>query len=139
MTDHRPERGHATGGFHLFAYGTLRSDAISPAGRELLRGCERVGAGTVRGTLYEAGRYPALLLSGEDEVRGEVWRCPTELLPVLDRYEGTTDGLFRRAAVRVGEWACWVYVAGPALGPRLTPDARVSNGTWRGRSNGLDE
>lgn len=124
--------------FHLFAYGTLRSDAVTPAGRELLRECERVGEGSVQGTLYNTGRYPALLLSGDDRVQGEVWRCPAELLAVFDRYEGTADGLFRRAAVRVGEHACWVYVAGPALGPRLTPDARVTTGSWRGRPDGLD-
>ncbi|NIR43395.1 MAG: hypothetical protein GWM93_05820, partial [Gemmatimonadetes bacterium] len=47
-------------------------------------------------------------------------------LAELDRYEGVDEGLFRRAAVRVGEHACWVYVAGPKLGARLVPEARVA-------------
>ncbi|MGK7312240.1 MAG: gamma-glutamylcyclotransferase family protein [Candidatus Longimicrobiales bacterium M2_2A_002] len=107
--------------FHLFAYGTLKSDA---PGR-LLDDCERVGTGVVHGTLYDVGDYPALLLSGDDPVPGVIWRCPFPRLAELDRYEGTDEGLFRRAAVRVGGHACWVYVAGPKLGARLVPGARL--------------
>lgn len=109
--------------FHLFAYGTLRT-ADPPAGG-LLAGCEAVGTGVVRGTLYDVGDYPALLLGGDDPVPGTIWRCPVDRLGDLDRYEGTADGLFRRVGVRVGDRACWVYVAGPKLGPKLRPDARV--------------
>ncbi|NIP78416.1 MAG: gamma-glutamylcyclotransferase [Gemmatimonadetes bacterium] len=109
--------------FHLFTYGSLRSGA-APA-RSLLRPCHRVGDGVVRGTLYDVGEYPALLLSGDDAVRGEIWRCPAGRLRELDRYEGVAEGLFRRAAVVVDGLACWVYVAGPRLGPRLVPEARV--------------
>ncbi len=105
--------------FHLFAYGTLRD------GGPVLEGCERVGTGEVRGTLYDLGDYPALLLSGEDRVSGVIWRCPVDRLPELDRYEGVEDGLFRRAGVEVGDYACWVYLAGPRLGARLVPEARV--------------
>lgn len=120
------------GTFHLFTYGTLKSTAATAAGRELLRDCERIGEGTVRGTLYDAGEYPALLLGGEAGVTGEVWRCPAPLLRVLDRYEGTEEGLFRRVAVEVDGRACWVFVAGPRLGPRLRPDAIIESGSWTG-------
>lgn len=109
--------------FHLFTYGSLRSG--SDASRTLLDGCGRIGEGVVRGTLYDVGEYPALLLSGDGEVRGEIWRCPPERLVVLDRYEAVAEGLFRRAAVRIDGRACWVYVAGPRLGPRLVPANRV--------------
>lgn len=120
--------------FHLFTYGTLKSAVSSPAGRELLRDCQFVGRGTVPGTLYDAGEYPALLLDGGRGagVEGEVWRCPASLLRVLDRYEGTTEGLFRRVAVQVGGRVCWIYVAGPKLGPRLRPDAIIERGNWTG-------
>ena len=111
--------------FHLFAYGTLATPDASPAARELLAGCDRVGPATVRGTLYDLGDYPALLLSGEDAVAGTLWRCPVDRLPALDRYEGVAEGLFRRVGFRVRGVACWVYVAGPALGARLTGDARA--------------
>lgn len=110
--------------FHLFSYGTLTSGA-GAASRQLA-GCERVGTAVVRGTLFQVGSsYPALLLAGDDPVEGEIWRCPAALLPRLDQYEGVADGLFRRVGLRVADIACWVYVAGPALGPRLTPDSRV--------------
>ncbi|HSH44436.1 MAG TPA: gamma-glutamylcyclotransferase family protein [Longimicrobiales bacterium] len=115
--------------FHLFVYGSLRSGART-LGRELLAECELVGPATVRGTLYDVGDYPTLLLGGDDVVEGEVWRCPATLLRVLDRYEGTVEGLFRRAAVRADGHACWVYVAGPRLGPRLRPEARIESGSW---------
>lgn len=108
--------------FHLFTYGTLMSGG---AGAEHMAGCERVGPAVTSGTLFDTGLYPALLLVGNDRVEGEIWRCPAELLPRLDRYEAVASGLFRRVAVRVEGIACWVYVAGPTLGPRLTPESRV--------------
>lgn len=106
------------------------SAASTAAGRELLRDCERVGSGSVAGTLYDAGEYPALLLGGETRVSGEVWRCPSSLLRVLDRYEGIGQGLFRRVAVEVDDRVCWVYVAGPKLGPRLRSEAVIESGSW---------
>lgn len=112
---------------HFFVYGTLSG---SGAAHELMTDCERVEAGAVRGTLYDTGGYPALLLGGEGRVEGEVWRCPADLLPRLDRHEAVEEGLFRRVGVRVGEFACWTYVAGPKLGPRLTPEARIRSGRW---------
>jgi gamma-glutamylcyclotransferase (GGCT)/AIG2-like uncharacterized protein YtfP len=112
--------------FHLFTYGSL-VDASGP-GAQLLRGCQRVAEGSLRGTLYDLGEYPALLLSGNTLVRGLIWRCPTDRLPHLDAYEGVEDGLFRRVGVQVGTYACWVYVAGPGLGRRLAPEARQGSG-----------
>lgn len=113
---------------HFFVYGTLASRNGAAAG--LMTECERVGGGAVRGTLYDIGPYPALLLGGESRVEGEVWKCPADTLPRLDRHEGVEEGLFRRVGIRVGDFACWTYVAGPALGPRLTPDARIRSGRW---------
>jgi gamma-glutamylcyclotransferase (GGCT)/AIG2-like uncharacterized protein YtfP len=118
--------------FNLFVYGTLSSNE-SAAG--LLTGCERVGAGTVPGILYDIdGRFPALVLYGGSPVHGEVWRCPSALLTDLDRYEGTDSGLFRRVAAEVeteaGTLACWLYAAGPAVARRLQPRHRISSGRW---------
>lgn len=111
--------------FHLFAYGTL---AGKGSASELMAGCERVASAAVRGTLYDIGEYPALLLSGSDRVEGEIWRCPADLLPRLDHYESVRAGLFRRVGVTVEGMPCWAYVAGPSLGPRLRPEARVRPG-----------
>jgi gamma-glutamylcyclotransferase (GGCT)/AIG2-like uncharacterized protein YtfP len=120
--------------FNLFVYGTLLHNG---AAADLLHGCERVGAASVRGVMYDIdGRFPAVVLYGDAQVHGEVWRCPRELLLQLDEYEGTASGLFRRVAVEAdladARVACWVYAAGPALGRKLTAAARVADGRWAG-------
>lgn len=120
-------------GFHLFAYGTLRRGGGAEA---RLDGCDWIAEGTVGGVLYDIdGRFPALLLYGTAPVRGDVWRCPTELLPDLDRYEGTAAGLFRRVGIEVATpmrpVPCWAYAAGPALSGRLLPERRIDGGEWR--------
>jgi gamma-glutamylcyclotransferase (GGCT)/AIG2-like uncharacterized protein YtfP len=126
----QPPSPDGNGGFHLFVYGTLRSDG---AAREMLAGCERVGTATVDGTLYDIdGRFPALMLYGGTPVQGEVWRCPVDRLQRIDEYEGVGRGLFRRVAVMAAGLACWTYVAGPALARELTPARRVLSGTWSG-------
>ncbi len=119
--------------FHLFTYGSLKAGAASAEARALLARCERVGPGSVRGTLYDVGDYPALLLAGDDRISGEIWRCPAHALPDLDRYEGVAEGLFRRVGVEVDGRGCWTYVAGPGLGPGLVPDRRIQSGRWEGR------
>jgi gamma-glutamylcyclotransferase (GGCT)/AIG2-like uncharacterized protein YtfP len=109
--------------FHLFAYGTLRENGSAGS---LMRDCERVGEAAIGGVLYDVdGEYPALVLYGTTPVAGEIWRCPNELLGSLDAYEGVADGLFRRVGVEAGGIACWTYVAGPALAPKLLPDRRI--------------
>lgn len=111
----------------LFVYGTLRSGG-GAAG--LLRGCRLAGAGTVAGTLYDLGAYPALVLGGRGHVEGEVWRCPADALARLDEYEGVAEGLFERAVVGVAGVPCWTYVAGALLLPRLASERRIPSGRW---------
>jgi gamma-glutamylcyclotransferase (GGCT)/AIG2-like uncharacterized protein YtfP len=114
--------------FHLFVYGTLRSNG---AGAALLADGELVGAGSVGGVLYNIDNaYPAMILYGTTPVRGEVWRCPAASLLQLDEYEGVADGLFRRVGVEVemGDGSmqgCWTYVAGPRLTRKLTGSRRI--------------
>jgi len=120
-----------TGETHVFVYGTLREGGGAEG---LLRGCARVGAGAVRGRLYDLGAYPALVLAaGEGAVRGEVWGCPAAVLPRLDAYEGVAEGLFRRVRTEAGGVECWVYVAGPALEPALAPENLIGSGDWLAR------
>lgn len=115
--------------FHLFVYGTLRTGGSATT---LLASCERVAAAEVGGVLYDIdGEYTALVLYGNAPVAGEIWRCPSELLPEIDAYEGVDNGLFRRVGVSVrhpagGDVACWTYVAGPALARKLVPARRRS-------------
>lgn len=115
------------GQFHLFVYGTLRSSGAAAA---LLANCERIAAAEVGGVLYDIdGEYTALVLYGNSPVAGEIWRCPSELLPEIDAYEGVDEGLFRRVGVSVRQpagrdVACWTYVAGPAIARKLVPARR---------------
>jgi gamma-glutamylcyclotransferase (GGCT)/AIG2-like uncharacterized protein YtfP len=113
--------------FNLFAYGTLRENAGSSS---LLRDCVPVSPAHVGGVLYDIdGEYPALVMYGTNPVEGEIWSCPTELLALLDAYEGVDDGLFRRVGVNIEGTACWTYVAGPKLARRLTPARRITH--WK--------
>lgn len=118
-----------TSHFHLFVYGSLRSTGTAVS---LLGDGELIGPATVGGILYDMdGAYPALVLYGSVEVRGEVWKLPSSLLPGLDAYERVDEGLFRRVGVTATleggeEVGCWIYVAGPALGRKLTAERRVS-------------
>ena len=123
--------------FNLFVYGTLRSDPRSGGAAAPLAGSRKITEGTIGGTLYDIeGRFPALIRYGADPVRGEIWRCPADLLLALDDYEGVASGLFRRVAMEIeaadgGLVPCWLYTAGPALSRHLTPSNRVASGTWQ--------
>lgn len=116
--------------FNLFAYGTLRRGGSATS---LLRGCEHIGIGATGGVLYDIdGEFPALVLYGATPVHGDVWRCPNEVLQLLDTYERVDAGLFRRVGVtvRVGpneaKTSCWAYVAGPYLSRKLSPGRRIA-------------
>lgn len=114
-------------GFHLFVYGTLRSNGTA---NDRLGGAVMVGTGVVRGTLYDIdGDFPALMLYGDTPVAGEIWHVPSAaMLESLDAYEGVPQGLFRRVAVTVDARPCWIYVAGYGLARRLTAERRQASG-----------
>jgi gamma-glutamylcyclotransferase (GGCT)/AIG2-like uncharacterized protein YtfP len=96
---------------HLFAYGTLRAAALDDSTRPLLEGATLFGEGAVRGTLGHIGPY-LVLLPGDDEIAGDVWRIPETSLEALDAYEGVG---YTRALreVRMHDdhvIVAWVYV-----------------------------
>jgi gamma-glutamylcyclotransferase (GGCT)/AIG2-like uncharacterized protein YtfP len=100
----------------LFVYGTLRRGY--PNTHRLLGASRFVAAGTIRGTLYDLGKYPGVVKTGrrDPRVEGEL----VELIGTdvdrrfhdLDRYEGRE---FRRSRVLVRlsngrhRWA-WTYM-----------------------------
>ena len=104
---------------------------------QLAARAEREGRATVRGCLLDIGRYPGLLLQGEQEIVGELYRLDDaragELLEVLDRYEGALDEppLFRRVAAVARDSdgravEAWIYVwARPAEGFPI-----IRSGDW---------
>jgi gamma-glutamylcyclotransferase (GGCT)/AIG2-like uncharacterized protein YtfP len=115
---------------HLFVYGTLLSTfAPSP----WLAGHHRVAA-YIRGSLYHlpAG-YPALALSGQQQVFGElVDPVDQRVLLLLDQYEGVSEGLFERRLVDVTvglrTMAAWAYVMD---NPKHRGGRPVPSGRWR--------
>lgn len=123
--------------FLVFIYGTLNK---VNAHTTVLHDCERLGTATVHGTLYDIdGNFPAIVLYGDTPVTGTLWRCPVERLRDIDAYKGVAKGLFRRVGTSAlvaenganTQQPCWIYVAGPSLANKLTPDARASSGQWK--------
>jgi gamma-glutamylcyclotransferase (GGCT)/AIG2-like uncharacterized protein YtfP len=107
---------------HIFLYGTLRPGHAPPEIAAAVSRLHWIGAGMVRGRLYDLGAYPGLVLDDSaSEVRGEVFTVPdAETLARMDAYEGFYPGdsaaslyLRVKAAVALENGpieACWVYV-----------------------------
>ena len=107
----------------LFVYGTLRRGGGHPMGARLSLHTKSAAPATVPGQLFNTGRYPAAVPSGEPGylVHGEVLELddPDEIWPWLDEYEGCYpgnegDSLFVRRLSLVqrddaGPLHAWVY------------------------------
>ncbi len=127
---------------HLFVYGTLLSAARHPMGARLLRQAQLLGEATIRGRLYDLGRYPGLTETDDpaEIVHGEVYtlNSPAATLPWLDAYEGIAKDAFRNEYERCeravhlasgGEVTAWVYLyRAPVKG--LAP---IRGGRWISR------
>jgi gamma-glutamylcyclotransferase (GGCT)/AIG2-like uncharacterized protein YtfP len=91
----------------VFVYGTLKRGQRNHQ-RFLGPGTgARFAADTeIEGLLSDLGTFPAVVLGGEREVRGELFEVQDEALEALDRLEGVPD-LYQRSRVRWlehGEW-----------------------------------
>lgn len=75
---------------YLFVYGSLRKGFAPPEIAETAERLKLVGEGFVYGSLYDLDDYYALVLSGEDEIFGQILELPDddEVLRKLDEYEG---------------------------------------------------
>jgi len=108
----------------MFVYGTLRKDTASPMKPILDQFCDLVGMATMKGRLYDLGRYPGVVLdeANGDPVFGQLFRLtdPARVLSEFDYYEECSDDfsaphLYRREKVQVtmmsGETVlAWVYL-----------------------------
>jgi gamma-glutamylcyclotransferase (GGCT)/AIG2-like uncharacterized protein YtfP len=124
---------------HLFAYGTLMTGFV----RRPLLGPDAilVGPARVRGSLFDFGEYPGLVLDDSGWVVGELYRVPdlATRLPTLDRaewYDSADEAgslyVRRPAAVTLTDGSArdvWLYVYNgpPGRGPR------IPSGDWRAR------
>ena len=75
----------------LFVYGTLKQGGKYHC--YLGEAALVAEHATAKGTLYDSGMgYPAMALSEENEIQGEVYDIPEELWPAIDDLEGYTGG-----------------------------------------------
>lgn len=129
-----PHSAHAPR--HVFVYGTLRAGGSNDISR--FRPLpERVGEGTLAGTLYDLGAYPGAVLGGDGVLQGEVYRITPSVEAALDRLEevaqdGSGEYRKRECAVWVGAGTvqCLVYEIDPS---RVAGRAVIASGDWFAR------
>lgn len=96
----------------FFFYGTLTDESLLG---ELLRAVpfRPAGAGRARGTLHDAGSYPALTL-GSSWVPGRLFYVGSGGAALLDSYEGVGEGLYSRRLLPIdtpgGQRDAWTFV-----------------------------
>lgn len=113
----------------VFVYGTLRRGGVR-AMPGLFPGARFVGGGSVRGSLYDLGEFPGLLLEGSGPaVTGEVYEVDDDVLDKLDEIEASSFYRRERVEVSLGDErrACWVYVYDPELYPG---GVLITSGDW---------
>ena len=86
--------------FNLFVYGTLKRNERA---NHFLQGCEFIGEAVSKDACFDMksnnGYYPFIFTNGDSKVGGEIYKCPLNILPYLDSYEGYRedgDGLYLR-------------------------------------------
>lgn len=96
----------------VFVYGSLRR---GNAGAMSVRfpNAVYVAEGRVRGSLYDLGEYPGLVMDGAVSfVTGEVYQVDDDTLNRLDKFELTSDYSRKQVEVEHGleRTDCWIYV-----------------------------
>ena len=114
----------------VFVYGSLRR---GNAGAMSVRfpDATYVAEGRVRGSLYNLGAYPGLVLDGAASVvTGEVYEVDDDTLSRLDRFELTSDYSRKQVEVEHGSERtdCWIYV--PARAECFTDCELIPSGDW---------
>src|SRR5918993_52972 len=118
-------------GQHLvFVYGTLRRGG---AGAMSVRfpGAKFIADAKVRGSLYDLGAYPGLLLDEANSlVTGEVYEVDDETLDKLDEFEAASHYLRKQVEIPLGaqKRMCWVYEPDPEFYSLRT---LITSGNWQ--------
>ena len=121
----------------FFVYGTLRGAGIRGG---MLEETEYLGEARVPGEMFSLGAFPAVRLSEDGEVVGEVFEASEKDFPglkaQLDWVEGVAGGLYKCKEVDVlmkesGDTvSCLIYVAGPRIADGLDDHPRIESGDW---------
>jgi gamma-glutamylcyclotransferase (GGCT)/AIG2-like uncharacterized protein YtfP len=113
----------------VFVYGTLRrGDARSMSIR--FPSSKFITDATVRGSLYDLGAYPGLLLNESDSpVTGEVYEVDEETLKRLDEFEASSNYLRKQVEIPLGAHTrlCWAYEPDPEFYSLQTV---ITSGDW---------
>jgi gamma-glutamylcyclotransferase (GGCT)/AIG2-like uncharacterized protein YtfP len=126
---------------YLFAYGTLQPGRAPARMASVAAKLRPVGKGSVRGVLYDLGRYPGAVpdASAATKIAGIVMELPdeTNFLERLDAYEGCDpkapeQSEYVRGWVVVemeagGTMECWIY----RYNWKVDAARVVQDGIWR--------
>ena len=113
----------------VFAYGTLRTGGGATLSGDLPN-FRSLGFATVKGSLFDLGEYPALLLDESGtQVHGEVFEVDEETLDILDEFESTAAySRLRTTAYVDGEAVdLWVYCPDRS---QCVGSPRINSGDW---------
>src|SRR5687768_599279 len=115
----------------VFVYGTLRRGGPGAMSIRFPK-AQFVTDAVVRGSLYDLGAYPGLLLDkSNSSVVGEIYEVDDQLLSELDDFEASSHYCRRQVDVSVGDYSksSWIYV--PEGGPDFYSDGTlVVSGDW---------
>ena len=118
---------------YVFVYGTLRRGEINDINR-LRPAPTFLGLVRIRGTLYDLGPYPGVILGGAEWVQGEVYAISPELEQQLDLIEEVApvpSGEYVRRHLDVDvagrPLSCLVYEIADA---RVQGCPRIASGDW---------
>ena len=113
----------------VFVYGTLRRGG--PGAMPIrFPSSKFIADAKVRGSLYDLGPYPGLLLNESNAlVIGEVYEVDEELLNKLDDFEASSHYFRKQTEVTNGTdiSICWVYEPNPEF---YSLDRLITSGDW---------
>jgi gamma-glutamylcyclotransferase (GGCT)/AIG2-like uncharacterized protein YtfP len=115
----------------VFVYGSLRSGNAEELSIRF-PDSKFVAVAHVKGSLYDLGAYPGLLLNDASSlVVGEVYEVNDETLKRLDDFEASSDYVRKQVEVHTGadKMKCWIYV--PSHGPDFYSNRTlIASGDW---------
>ena len=113
----------------VFVYGTLRRGGAQAIAK-LFPDSKFLDNANVRGTLYDLGAFPGLLLDESQWlVTGEVYEVDDEILKQLDAYEAATHYWRKQVEIPVGNdrRKCWLYEFDPKF---YSARRAITSGDW---------